>query len=63
MKSILDRSFRYTPSFETDVGETFARIRREQQVCSGKEPQAAGQALGRIVAMKPHKARSSGSTS
>lgn len=36
MKSILDRSFRYTPSFETDVGETFARIRREQHVCGGR---------------------------
>ena len=31
MKSILDRSFRYTPSVQTDVRKTFARIRREQQ--------------------------------
>ena len=31
MKSILDSSFRYTPSFETDVRKTFERIRREQQ--------------------------------
>jgi hypothetical protein len=30
MKSILDPSFRYTPSFETDVRKTFERIRREQ---------------------------------
>lgn len=28
MKSILDRSFRYTPSVETDVRKTFARIRK-----------------------------------
>jgi hypothetical protein len=63
MKSILDRSFRYTPSFETDVAETFARIRREQHVCGENEPQAGGQALGTIVAMKPHKARPSGRTS
>jgi len=30
MKSILDRSFRYTPSDETDLRKTFARIRLEQ---------------------------------
>ena len=27
MKSILDREFRYVPSFETDLRQTFARIR------------------------------------
>jgi hypothetical protein len=32
MKSILDRSFRYVPSMQTDVRKTFARIRRERQV-------------------------------
>jgi hypothetical protein len=31
MKSILDSSFRYTPSTHTDVRETFCRIRREQE--------------------------------
>jgi hypothetical protein len=31
MKSILDPSFRYTPSFETDVWKTFEGIRRERQ--------------------------------
>ena len=30
MKSILDPSFRYTASFNTDVKKTFARIRRAQ---------------------------------
>ena len=30
MKSILDSSFRYTPSDQTDVRKTFAKIRREQ---------------------------------
>jgi len=29
VKSILDPSFRYTPSAETDVSKTFARVRRE----------------------------------
>ena len=31
MKSILDRSFRSTPSVETDLRKTFARIRRKQR--------------------------------
>lgn len=31
MKSILDRSFRYTPSVETDLRKTFDRIRRKQR--------------------------------
>jgi hypothetical protein len=30
MKSILDQSFRYTRSIDTDVRKTFARIRHEQ---------------------------------
>jgi hypothetical protein len=29
MKSILDPSFRYVPSVETDLRKTFARVRRE----------------------------------
>ena len=30
MKSILDPSFRYTPSFKTDIKKTFAKARRMQ---------------------------------
>jgi hypothetical protein len=30
MKSILDSSFKYTPSDQTDVRKTFDKIRREQ---------------------------------
>ncbi len=29
MKSILDKSFRYTPSAETDIRKTFAKARKE----------------------------------
>jgi hypothetical protein len=29
MKHILDASFRYKPSFDTDVRDTFERVRRE----------------------------------
>jgi hypothetical protein len=38
MKSILDSSFRYTPSVETDVRKTFERIRRELQAQAGQDP-------------------------
>jgi len=31
MKRILDRSFRYIPSRETDVRKTFERIRKERE--------------------------------
>ncbi len=31
VKSILDPTFRYTNSVETDLRKTFARIRREQR--------------------------------
>lgn len=37
MKSILDRSFRYTPSTQTDLRKTFARIRREQRKRTGTD--------------------------
>ena len=30
MKSVLDASFKYTPSFETDVRKTFHKVRRRQ---------------------------------
>ena len=31
MKRILDRSFRYIPSRETDVRKTFERVRKERE--------------------------------
>jgi hypothetical protein len=40
MKSILDPSFRYTPSVSTDLRKTFARIRRlerESQAQAGQQ--------------------------
>jgi hypothetical protein len=45
MKSILDPSFRYTKSVDTDLRKTFARIRREQ------ERQARAQAIGSGVVL------------
>jgi hypothetical protein len=34
MKSILDPSFRYTTSLDTDLSKTFARIRRDRRMDS-----------------------------
>jgi hypothetical protein len=31
MKSILDPTFRYVPSVETDLKKTFSRVRREME--------------------------------
>jgi hypothetical protein len=40
MKSILDRSFRYVPSYETDLRKTFERIRKERETT--QRPKAPG---------------------
>jgi hypothetical protein len=41
MKHILDSSFRYKPSFDTDVRKTFERVRRQQQTQTRGQPRAA----------------------
>ncbi|MEP7181975.1 MAG: hypothetical protein ABI886_07305 [Betaproteobacteria bacterium] len=45
MKSILDRSFRYTASHDTNLQKTFARIRGEQQKAVEREASATAEAL------------------
>lgn len=58
MKSILDPSFRYTPSFQTDVRETFERIRMEREGrarAAAPSTQAAG---GNVRRLDPRKAAS-----
>jgi hypothetical protein len=48
MKSILDPTFRYTPSVQTDVRKTFARIRRElraQEAKAGPEAEIRANVL------------------
>ena len=50
MKSILDPSFRYTKSVETDLRKTFARVRRElrrQQTQQQSTPDAS--AIRKVV--------------
>ena len=55
VKSILDRSFRYTSSVETDLRKTFARIRREQRTQQKQTAQADAAAL---VNIRPFRQRS-----
>lgn len=48
MKSILDPTFRYVPSVDTDLRKTFARVRREMRggtQRSNVEPPAAPNVL------------------
>jgi hypothetical protein len=55
MKSILDPSFRYTKSVDTDLRKTFARIRREQQRQARTHATNAGSHV--VLALSEHKAR------
>jgi hypothetical protein len=49
MKSILDPSFQYTSSFNTDLRRTFARVRRDRLQNAQTTGQAASAALTRIA--------------
>jgi len=48
MKSILDRSFKYTPAAKTDISRLFKRIRREQEQ-NAKEAQSKVEPIKRGV--------------
>jgi hypothetical protein len=43
VKRILDPSFRYIPSRETDVRKTFERIRKEREATERQAPQTVVQ--------------------
>ena len=48
MKSILDPTFPYTASFNTDLKKTFARIRREHRNEAERAVQATTDALANV---------------
>jgi hypothetical protein len=52
MKSILDRSFRYTPSAQTDLRKTFARVRREQRCHDRDAADAAAEAKLKVAPLR-----------
>jgi len=53
MKSILDQSFRYTKSVDTDLRKTFARVRREQR--QQARTQIEGDDRRNVFLVKRHK--------
>ena len=63
MKHILDSSFRYRPSFDTDVRKTFEKARRQQQVRSrgegGEEPKVASAIKVKVLKLEQLKKASS----
>jgi len=56
MKSILDPSFRYTASFNTDLSKTFARIRRDHLKDAEACQQAAAEGLAKVSSITSKKA-------
>ena len=48
MKSILDPTFCYTPSLDTDISKTFARIRREQRNQQVQSAQAQADVFAKV---------------
>lgn len=55
MKTILDSSFRYRPSFDTDVRKTFERVRREQKAKQGEALQPGQEATFTLLQLDPSK--------
>ena len=60
MKSILDPGFRYTPSFETDIRKTFARVRREQRAGGASLGKQIDPSLQNVVAIVKRRQSASG---
>jgi hypothetical protein len=57
MKTILDPSFRYTASFNTDLRKTFAKIRRSQRKDEQKATAPAASANVASIVRKSAAAR------
>lgn len=51
MKTILDPSFRYTASFNTDLKKTFAKIRRDHRKGAQPVTPAAAANLGNVTSI------------
>ncbi|HYY60839.1 MAG TPA: hypothetical protein VE756_05560 [Burkholderiales bacterium] len=53
MKRILDPEFRYRPSYDTDVRETFERARREREQRRETDQNERSETLLRLVKTAP----------
>ena len=56
MKSILDPSFRYTKSVETDLRKTFARVRRELRKHQQDQSTASAELTRKVLSFHVRKA-------
>lgn len=56
MKSILDPSFRYTKSVETDLRKTFARVRRELRKQQHEQLTVSAGAIRKVLPFHSRKA-------
>jgi hypothetical protein len=52
MRSVLDRSFQYTPSAETNLRKTFARVRRRLREEEKERVLAEAEAKGKVSPLK-----------
>lgn len=52
MKSVFESSFKYTPSFDTDIRKTFERVRREQRQARRRLPEVQSQPETRVEVRK-----------
>ena len=59
MKHILDSSFRYKPSFDTDVRRTFERVRRQQQAQAKEKSKATPEVRVKVLQLEQVKKASS----
>jgi hypothetical protein len=51
MKSILDPTFHYVPSVETDLKKTFSRIRREMSKAQAQKQAMSSSGAPRVVVL------------
>ena len=58
MKSILDPSFHYTKSVETDLRKTFARVRREMRKQQHEQSTVSAEVIRKVL---PFSSRSAAS--
>ena len=52
VKSVFDSSFKYTPSFDTDIRKTFERVRREQRQARRRLPEIQSQPETKVEVLK-----------
>jgi hypothetical protein len=60
MKHILDSSFHYRPSFDTDVRKTFDKVRRQQQALDREAAKPEGKIQVKVLKLDQLKKASGG---